>query len=190
MPNSGRELFRTLAPGAVLLAIFACPVTLPAAEPAIEFNRDIRPILSENCFACHGPDARKREAGLRLDRPDGAVLKLESGAVAIVAGKPAESELVRGSSRPTTKCGCRRPTRTSSSTPSRSGCSSSGLPAEPSIKGHWSYLPIRQQVPGVAGEPRSSNPIDGFILAELGRHGLAPRRRPIRLRSPGGWRSM
>src|SRR6185295_8264271 len=59
-----------------------------AAEPAtlpdkIEFNRDIRPILSDNCYACHGPDGRKREAALRLDQEKPAKHELESGATAI-----------------------------------------------------------------------------------------------------------
>ncbi len=71
------------------------PAVATAAEPAIEFNRDIRPILSENCSACHGPDARKREAGLRLDRPNEATSTLGSGKIAIVPGKPDQSELVR-----------------------------------------------------------------------------------------------
>src|SRR5690349_1145499 len=64
-----------------------------AAEP-IEFNRDIRPLLSDKCFACHGPDANKREADLRLDKEDGAFAKRDSGP-AIVPGKPDESELFR-----------------------------------------------------------------------------------------------
>ena len=59
------------------------------AAAAIEYNRDIRPILSENCFACHGPDSAARKAELRLDRRDAAV---EAGA--IVPGKPDESELI------------------------------------------------------------------------------------------------
>ena len=73
---------------------------LPAAMPQftgpvysaddIEFNRDIRPILSENCFRCHGPSSASREAELRLDQRESAV---ERGAIA--PGKPDESELVR-----------------------------------------------------------------------------------------------
>src|SRR5688572_8343263 len=65
-----------------------------AAERKIDFNRDIRPILSDKCFACHGPDENKREAGLRLDTPDGMVAKLEAGNAAVVPGKLPESSLI------------------------------------------------------------------------------------------------
>ena len=63
----------------------------PAAQPArtIEFNRDVRPILADKCFACHGPDDKHRKADLRLDVEKDAV-----EAKAVVPGKPAESELV------------------------------------------------------------------------------------------------
>lgn len=61
----------------------------------LTYNRDVRPILAENCFACHGFDHAKREAGLRLDTQEGSVAALESGQVAIKPGSPDESELVR-----------------------------------------------------------------------------------------------
>src|ERR1035438_477283 len=61
----------------------------------IAYNRDIQPILSENCFACHGTDSAARKAGLRLDHFENATNKLEDGAVAIVPGHPEKSELVR-----------------------------------------------------------------------------------------------
>ena len=62
--------------------------------PPVNYARDVRPILSDNCFACHGPDDRKRKAGLRFDTKDGAFAKLEGGSFAVVPGKPDESELV------------------------------------------------------------------------------------------------
>src|SRR5205085_11889555 len=74
-----------------LLAVCALlPVALDAQEsPKVEFNRDIRPILSNNCFVCHGPDKNLRKAKLRLDDEKDAHAKV------IVAGKPLESEIFK-----------------------------------------------------------------------------------------------
>src|SRR3954454_7501108 len=80
---------------AICVAVALAVVAPASAEQPIDFNRDIRPILSNKCFACHGPDDGKREAGLRLDDSKIATAALESGAVAIVPGKPDASELVR-----------------------------------------------------------------------------------------------
>ena len=65
------------------------------ARAAVDFNRVVRPLLSDNCFACHGPDIGKRKAELRLDERAGALAPAKSGKAAIVPGKPDESELVK-----------------------------------------------------------------------------------------------
>ncbi len=102
-----------LAPLAVLHTAFA-------AEP-LRYNRDIRPILSDNCFACHGPDKANQKAGLRLDVREVAIAPAKSGDIAIVPGKVSESALVAriltDDADGTSTRRCRRASRASATTP-------------------------------------------------------------------------
>ena len=83
---------RTLA-----ACLLACLLPCAAAQSAIDFQRDVRPLLSDRCFACHGPDAAERQANLRLDRASGSegAYRVLDGVAAIVPGDPAASELWR-----------------------------------------------------------------------------------------------
>ena len=76
-----------------LIAVSIASSFVFAADQKIEFNRDIRPILSNNCYLCHGPDKNQLQAGLRLDKSDLAKSKLESGHTAIIPNDTAASSL-------------------------------------------------------------------------------------------------
>ena len=76
-----------------LFLLLVCSGTVSAESP-VSFARDIRPILAKNCWACHGFDEQARKGGLRLDLRESALAPADSGAVAIVPGKPGESELL------------------------------------------------------------------------------------------------
>src|SRR5215831_15070071 len=87
----------------LLLCLFLCLFLQPGelrlvagskSKTTVDFNRDVRPIFSENCYACHGPDQNKRKAGLRLDRKEDAFAELKSGNHAIVSGNLAQSKLI------------------------------------------------------------------------------------------------
>jgi len=156
---------RTVLPFALLLAV-AAPAN--AAGESVEFNRDIRPILSDHCFMCHGPDATHRQAGLRFDTPDGPQ-------AVIVPGHPEQSEIMR---RITAIDGDQMPPKTSGKKPISAHEAelirqwiAQGAQWQP----FWSFIPpVRPALPAVKDEHWARSPIDSFILARLEREGLKP----------------
>ncbi|MCB1237526.1 MAG: hypothetical protein KDM91_20850, partial [Verrucomicrobiae bacterium] len=79
----------------VIAAGFLAGGTIAVSAEEIDFNRDVRPLLSDLCFQCHGPDRAARKGDLRLDRSEDAVRLLDSGRQPIVPGRPQASEVIR-----------------------------------------------------------------------------------------------
>lgn len=174
-PGGWRGANPAVALGALLLGLATATATaVTGAEPAISFNRDIRPILSDNCFACHGPDKNTRKAKLRLDTSDGATATSE-GKAAIVPGKPEASELLR---RLTTSDvdDLMPPLKTGKKlTTAQIDLLRTWIAQGAKYEGHWAFQPlVRPATPTVKQADWPLNPVDNFILDRLEREGLAP----------------
>ncbi len=152
----------------------AAPVP-PPAPATIDFNRQILPLLSEHCFACHGPDQKQRKAGLRLDIRDGAFGKLRSGDVAIVAGKPDKSELVARISSTEASEIMPPPGKGKPLSAAQVALLKQWVQQGANWSAHWAYLvPRKAALPRVHSPSWPRNPIDYFILARLEKEGLTP----------------
>lgn len=185
-----------LKPGSVqrwiVFAVSACVFVTGAVVPSdkerpqkkVSFSRDVLPILSDNCFVCHGPDSGSRMAGLRLDISESALAD-RNGRFAIVPGKPEESLVVQRITHPNTPM-----------PPVSSGKSLSKEEIETITRWiaegaeysrHWSFelLPSNVDVP-VVDSDWPQDEIDNFILARLEQEGLSPSREADRLR----WKSV
>ncbi|MBL8848352.1 MAG: PSD1 domain-containing protein [Planctomycetaceae bacterium] len=162
---------------AAVIGFFHGATSIVAADSAVSesvrFNRDIRPILADHCFTCHGADARTREADLRLDDRDSAFAPRDSAAI-LVPGDPDASELIR---RVTAADESERmpPADHPPLSPAQIDVLRRWIAAGAEYEPHWAFItPVRPNVPEVRSPEWVRNPIDAFVLAEIEQRGLAP----------------
>ena len=146
-----------------------------AGAERVEFNRDVRPILSDKCYTCHGPDAAAKHVPFRLDSEAAAKAELKNGKHAIVPGDPDSSEIIQRITSP--KPALRMP-------PAYSGLKLTDADVDilrrwvaqgAEWQKHWSLIPpVRPDLPQVRNAAWPRNPIDRFILQRLEREGLQP----------------
>ncbi len=156
------------------LVALTLAASAPAAGPKLEYNRDIRPILANNCFKCHGPDARERKAGLRLDVREEALKPAESGRTPIVPGKPGGSGLVARITSARADRVMPPPESNKSLTAEQKETLRRWIEEGAEYQQHWAFiLPRRPDVPGVRSQESGvRNPIDAFVLARLEKEGM------------------
>jgi hypothetical protein len=161
-----------LAVAAVAAGLAVLSADRGAPPEPVGFNRDIRPIMSDTCFLCHGFDAGTREGGLRLDIREEALKAGDSGLPAIVPGKPEKSEIIARifSDDPDDVMPAAKSHKTL--TPAQKALFrrwvAEGAPYEP----HWAYTPLNPgKVPPV---PEGGNAIDGYVGAKLAAKGIRP----------------
>lgn len=149
-------------------------LTLASAAPAatINFSREIRPILSENCFFCHGPDEKKREADLRLDDEISAK-RDNQGTTAIVPGHPEKSALIERINT-TNEDDVMPPLKQHKTlTAAQKNLLKEWIQQGAKWGKHWSYeTVVRPEVP--KGDATAVNPVDAFLRARLAKEGLKP----------------
>jgi hypothetical protein len=151
----------------IAAAALACAASFAHAE--VQFNRDIRPIMADTCFRCHGPDKSSRMAGMRLDIRDEALKPLRDGKVPIVPGAPDRSEIIQRIFAP----GARTMPPAyihKELTPAQKNTIREWVAEGAKYEGHWAYQPVHRPTPARA----TPNPIDAFILDRLDREGLHP----------------
>src|SRR5687767_8118750 len=172
MPHAFSNSLRSaLGASIVCASVFALsPGATPAAEPraAVDYNRSIRPILSDKCFKCHGPDAAERQSGLRLDLRDEALKPAESGLKAIVPGKSGESRLVSRIFSSDEDELMPPPDSNKKLTAAERDLLKQWIEEGASYQTLWSFVaPQRPALPKVKQAAWPRNAVDHFILARL-----------------------
>ena len=157
-----------------VLVLLAWVVANGAKASPVEYDRDVLPVLSDNCYKCHGPDSNARKADLRLDTRDGA-FRTKDRKTVIVAGKPADSELVRRITSTDPK-EMMPPPRSQRKLSARQIELLTRWVSEGARWGaHWAFVPpSRPTLPATTRPAWVRNGIDAFVLARLDREGINP----------------
>lgn len=172
-----RILKQSLILGTLLLCcapLFSLSAQRQPVKPKIQYNRDVRPILSANCFLCHGADSGARKAGLRLDRAEYAYA-VRNGKSIIARGKPQNSELIK---RINGVGGIMPPASHKKLTPKEAAILTQWVAEGAHYEAHWSFAPLPQSVavPKVKNMAWCRSEIDRFVLAKLEPLGISPSR--------------
>jgi Protein of unknown function (DUF1553)/Protein of unknown function (DUF1549)/Planctomycete cytochrome C len=162
-------------PVALFIALAGATVAAAKGPQPPDFTRDVRPILSEHCFKCHGPDDVARQAKLRLDLREAALAKTGSGNVPIVPGKPDASEVVRRILSHDADEMMPPPAANKPLSDEKKRILRDWIAAGAPYQAHWAFVPPKQAVPPLVHDAQwPRNPIDRFILARLESAGLKP----------------
>jgi hypothetical protein len=146
-----------------------------SVEVHLRFNRDIRPILANHCYQCHGPDSQARQSGLRLDIREQALAPAESGGVAIVPERPDESLLIQRILSHDEAIAMPPAEINKPLTQQQKDLLTQWIKEGADYEPHWSYLaPERPARPAVQQQNWARNEIDFFVLARLERENLNP----------------
>jgi hypothetical protein len=153
-----------------ILTLLPCALV---AETRLDFNRDIRPILSDNCFACHGFDAKKRKAGLRLDVAEGA-FEIKDGVQAVKPGVPEASSIIQRILSQDEDEVMPPPESHKKITVKQAETLKLWIRQGAEYKKHWAFeKPVKTAPPKAPGGP-VKNPVDAFIQARLAKEGWTP----------------
>ncbi len=176
-PDNGPMPDRSLPCSAlVALALLAPAARAEDVKPArVDFDRQVRPILSNHCFACHGPDEETREAGLRFDVPGAALKPTDLGRPAVVPGKPKESPLVQRIFSKRKAVMMPPPESNRPLSDADRAILRAWVEQGADFQTHWSFTPPRRHpTPAVKDGKWARGPIDAFLLARMEAEGLKP----------------
>ncbi len=171
----GARLAAWMVAGWLVPGVHGAGVTSAGVGGAIDFNRDIRPILSEHCYTCHGPDEGKRKAGLRLDVKEEAFRVLKSGKAAVVAGDAKASSIVERVETKDPDEVMPPPEGGKPLTAAQVALIRRWVEGGAEWTGHWAFTaPKRPALPEVKDARWPRNELDRFVLARLEKEGLKP----------------